>query len=206
MAVLLVAEGRSSLILGRTDRLFIGLVVGKLLGLRHLTGLDQGAVLLVHEARVGLQGLLLHQEIGQRVENILVLLRIRHTEHIAAEDARRRVELLVFHLEEAFAADALIRPFDRSDGGTEDWQAHVLADQVGVWPQFDQVSMGVAFAELTDETLLDDLLVVSLVVGDLQPRLLGDGGAGPGEGDLRRGDVLLVHLGRCRHVRRRDLL
>ena len=78
----------------------------------------------------------------------------------------------------------------------------MLTDQVRVGSQLNQISMSVPIAELAHQTLLDHLLVRSLVVRDLQCTLLGQGTRFSGEGHRLRGNVCLVlHCGGgpCHH-------
>ena len=123
-----------------------------------------------------------------------MLLCIRHAEDLRAKDASRSVELFVFHQEEAFSTDGFIGTLNWLHSHTEDGESDVLADQVGVWAQLDEVGVDVPVPKLTDEPLFDHLLVCRLVVSDLQSWFPWDGTAGARHGHLRSRIVRLVGL------------
>ena len=93
-------------------------------------------VLLIHRC-ISLGSLLLHDERGERVQHILVQVRLADSKDLRAVDPRRFEELRVFHLQESLATDAFVCTLDQLDTLTEDGKAHLLADQVRVRPQFD---------------------------------------------------------------------
>ena len=131
---------------------------------RRLARLLEAALRLVDELLVGrFHGLLLHEEVGERVEHVLVEVSLATTEELGtgAVDAGcfRFPILRVLHLEEAFATHVFFCALDRRYAAAVDWQTHLLADKVRVWPQFDQVSVDVAVAELADQALFDNFLV-----------------------------------------------
>ena len=101
-------------------------------------------------------------------------IRLTDSKDLRAIDPWRFEELGVLHLQESLAADGLVCALDQLDALTEDGEAHLLADEVRVRPQLDQVCVHVAIAKLAHEALLNDFLVGSLVVSDVQSRLFGD--------------------------------
>ena len=106
---------------------------------------------------------------------------LTHTEELGAVYAARAVKLLVLHRQEALPADCFIIALYRLNLLAENWQSDLLADEVRVGSQLNQVRMGVAVAELPHEAFLDHFLIGSLVIGDVQGCLLGQGAAFTGE-------------------------
>ena len=112
------------------------------------------------------------------------------------------VELIIFHHQEVLPRHRLLGSLNQHSWTSNNRQAHMLTDQVRVGSQLNEASMSVPIAKLAHQTLLDHLLVRSLVVRDLQCTLLGQGTRFSGEGHRLRGNVCLVlHCGGgpCHH-------
>lgn len=84
------------------------------------------------------------------------------------------IELVVFHADEWVARHRFLAALYEAYRLTQDWQSDVLADQVRIWAQLDQVCVGEALTKLAYKTLFNDLLVAGLVICDLQSALLGE--------------------------------
>ena len=121
-----------------------------------------------------------------------MFLGIGYSEHLRSEDTSRGVKFFVFHQEEAFTAYTFFCSLDRFDARTEDWKSHVLADQVRIGPQLYEACMDVPIAKLAHKTLLNDFLVCSLVVGNLQSWLLRQSATLSSKRDQGLSTVLLV--------------
>lgn len=112
------------------------------------------------------------------------------------------VELIILHHQEVLPRHRLLGALDKHRRTSNNRQAHMLTDQVRVGSQLNEAGMSVPIAKLAHQTLLDHLLVRSLVVRDLQCALLGQGTRFSGEGHCLRGSVSLVlHCGGgpCHH-------
>ena len=112
--------------------------------------------------------LVLHDEGGERVEHVPRKLGLAHPKDLSPVDVTRRQKLFVLQSEKALAADALVGSLDRPEAVAEDREADLVADEVRVGPQIDQVGVDVAITELADKAFFDDLLVGGLVIGDVQ--------------------------------------
>ncbi len=69
---------------------------------------------------------------------------VKHSKSLISEHLGRVVKFIVLHLKEAFHTLALIRSVYQIGFLAENWQSYVLADQVRVGPQFNQICMGVS--------------------------------------------------------------
>ena len=111
--------------------------------------------------------LLLHDKRSHWVQYILVFLSVSDSKDFAAKHTRRSVELLVFHQKEALSANRLFSSHNGLDRCTKHWQSHMLVDNVRVSSDLNNGCMLISLTELTDKALLNDLLMGSLVIGNL---------------------------------------
>ena len=132
----------------------------------------------VEELLLVLHSLLLHDMGNDRVKLVLVGGGgVGDTIELVGEQAHgvaQRAVLVVLHLEEVLAGHRLLRALDDVGGATENGKTHMLADQVRVRAQLDQVGVREALSKLADEALFDYLLITRLVVRNLQGTLLGE--------------------------------
>ena len=115
-----------------------------------------------------------------------------------AEDAGVRVEFGVLHEQVALVRDALLGTLNDGLGSSEHRQTDLVADEVRVARDLNELGVLVSVTKLAYESLLDDLLRGWLVVEDLDGDLLGNGGVLEERWRLLL-SVLLVGL-RCRRL------
>jgi len=124
--------------------------------------------------------LLLH---SQALGVELVFVSITSAVGVPADKTTTRVELAVFHQKVASFRDALLGSLADVCLLTEDWDADLVTDQVRIARELQELSMLIPITQLSNQSLLDDFLVLRLVIenSDLV---------------LARGDCTLHHVDR----------
>ena len=150
-----------------------------------LTDLDtvfQYSLLVVQRLRANLR--LFHHQRGYWVEYIFEIDWMSNGKTLWTHNIWRRVELSIFHVDEALSGLVLFSSLQDVCLLTNDGQSGTIADQVGIPLDFNKFCILKPLTQLSNEAFLNDILIGCLVTKDLDLSLSG-GFRFPEEGGWR---------------------